>query len=97
MPQVIGEIWYTSPTGLLAVIQLRDDFSWIAVQPLARSTEIAAEFLAAHFADYSYSPTDGEPGAKLLADAADFMGGQAVWLAPPPVIRLPCGPTQPTS
>jgi hypothetical protein len=65
-------------------IRLLDDGSWQIDRsqrdPLMR---FRLRALRVRFADYSYSPADGEPGAKLLADAADFLLGESVWLAPP--------------
>lgn len=36
-----------------------------------------------------YSPADGQPGARLLHDAAKFLKGDATWLAPEPAVALP--------
>jgi hypothetical protein len=72
---IIGKI--TIPTGNQTVEATLDSMlRW------ASADKILEHLLNDRFSANQYSPGHGQPGAKLLHDAAAVFKGQAQWLAP---------------
>jgi hypothetical protein len=61
-----------------SVAWLEEDLRWTADNPFL------ANLLNQQFPASSIRPAHGQPGAKLLADAARYVNGRATWLGPDP-------------
>jgi hypothetical protein len=61
---------------------LFENFHWQMQGPGDAMDRRRLETLRRDFNGSDYSPGDGEPGAKLLQDAAAALEGDAEWLAP---------------
>jgi hypothetical protein len=79
---ILGVIRFRSVPGQERTAVLFFPFSWQMQGPGDAVDRRRLETLHRDFSGKDYSPGDGEPGAKLLDDAARALGGEAEWLAP---------------